>query len=463
MADDVILDITGSGAEMEGVARLDGMAVFVPGALPGERVRARIVKRAARYARAEVEEVLVASPERRMPECSAFGKCGGCGLMHMSYQATLDQKAHYIDDCMTRIGGVKISACNVYGMEIPYGYRNRVQFPVGGSVQQPRVGFYRGESHDVVDLPQGCMLVAPQLNKARTIFANWLRANAISPYNEKDHRGLVRHAVFRRNRAGQFMAIVVANGRRLPGAEALWRALKPAGCISLVLNVLTDAHSARRGTEIFGREFVCLYGEDSYVDEILGCKFELSAPSFFQINPEMTDKLYSLAIEMAALRDGETLLDAYCGAGTIGLTLLRHSSAAHSQLIGIESVPEAISNARRNAQLNGLEHTRFICGRCERELPRLADQGLCPDVAVVDPPRKGCDEALLSTLCELGKRTLRRIVYVSCNPATLARDVNIMARNGWCVSRLVGVDMFPWTGHVETVALLYKCDTKQLI
>ena len=183
MADDVILDITGSGAEMEGVARLDGMAVFVPGALPGERVRARIVKRAARYARAEVEEVLVASPERRMSECSAFGKCGGCGLMHMSYQATLDQKAHYIDDCMARIGGVKIPACNVYGMERPYGYRNRVQFPVGGSVQQPRVGFHRRESHARVALPKGLMLVGSPPNKPANIFAYRLYAYAISPYN----------------------------------------------------------------------------------------------------------------------------------------------------------------------------------------------------------------------------------------------------------------------------------------
>lgn len=455
MADEVILDITGSGAEMEGVARLDGMAVFVPGALPGERVRARIVKRASRYARAEVIEVLAASPERRVPECPAFGECGGCALMHMSYWATLEQKARYIDDCLKRIGGVETAPCSVCGMERPYGYRNRVQFPVGGTAQQPRVGFYRGESHDVVDLPHGCALIAPQLNRARTAFAHWLRAHAIPPYDARTRRGLVRHVVFRQNRAGQFMAIVVANGHRLPEAESLWRALEPMGCASLMLNVLTGAVD-RRGGEVMGREFVRLFGVDSYTDEILGCRFELSAPSFFQINPEMTDRLYALAQELAALRDGDTLLDAYCGAGTIGLTLLKRSNAAHSQLIGIESVPEAIANARRNAQLNGLEHARFICGRCERELPKLAEQGLCPDVAIVDPPRKGCDAELLAALSELSRRTLQRIVYVSCNPATLARDVGYLRRDGWGVGRVVGVDMFPWTGHVETIALITR-------
>lgn len=454
--DEVMLNITGSGAEMEGVARLDGMAVFVPGALPGECVRARIVKRSSRYARAEIVEVISASPDRRTPECPAFGECGGCGLMHMSYSATLERKAQYIVDCLERIGGVKLPPCRVLGMERPYGYRNRVQFPVGGSAQLPRVGFYRGESHEVIDLPQGCVLIAPQLNKARAAFVRWLRANTIPPYDKHTRRGLVRHVVFRQNRSGQFMAIVVVNGRKLPNAEELWRALKPLGCISLMLNVLTDVPVTRRGAEVMGREFICLRGASSYVDEILGCQFDLSAPSFFQINAEMTDKLYSLALEFAALRDGETLLDAYCGAGTIGLTLLKLSHAPHSRLIGIESVAEAVDNARRNAELNGLNHARFICGRCERELSKLVQGGLCPDAAVVDPPRKGCDAELLSALVELGKRTLNRIVYVSCNPATLARDVNLLIQSGWGVERVVGVDMFPWTGHVETVVLMSR-------
>ena len=274
----------------------------------------------------------------------------------------------------------------------------------------------------------------------------------------------MRHAVFRVSRAGALMAIIVVNGSRLPGHEALWQRLERVGCVSLVLNELTDAPGSRRNTEIFGRRFVRLCGADTYVDEILGCRFELSAPSFFQINPLMTDRLYALAAEYAALRDGEVLLDAYCGAGTIGLTLMHLSRARHGRLIGIESVPEAVENARRNAELNGAGDARFICGRCEDELGRLTERGLCPDVAVIDPPRKGCDAALMEALGELGRRSLGRIVYISCNPATLARDIGRLREWGWEPTHAEGVDMFGWTSHVETVVLLSKgeVDSKKI-
>lgn len=459
-ADNVELTITGSGAEMEGVARLDGMAVFVPGALPGERVRAHITKRAAKFARAELDEVLEVSPDRCTPECPHAGQCGGCTLMHMNYQATLKSKAQHIRDCITRIGGADDVLRAMHGMEKPYAYRNRVQFPVGGKAGAPKVGFYKGNTHDVIDLPDGCMLLKPELNHARAIFAAWLRDSNLAPYDERAHRGIVRHAVFRVSRTGALMAIIVVNGSKLPGYEGLFRALERVGCVSLVLNELTDALGSRRNTEIFGKKFVTLCGKEHYMDEILGCQFELSAPSFFQINPEMTDKLYSLGVKAAMLKDGETLLDAYCGAGTIGLTMLKHANASHSRLIGIEAVPEAIENARRNAKLNGIENAKFICGRCEQELSKLVAKGICPDAAVIDPPRKGCDEALLSALNELGKRSLKRIVYISCNPATLARDVKILRELGWRLEWADGVDMFPWTAHVETVCLMSRVEGK---
>ena len=465
MNNDIVeLDITGSGAEMEGVARLDGMAVFVPGALPGERVRAHIVKRAPRFANAELVEVLAPSPERTQPACPMAGRCGGCSLMHMTYQATLNLKAQHIRDCLERIGGARGVFTAMHGMDSPWGYRNRAQFPVGGSAGAPRVGFYCEGTHEVVDLPKGCMLVDPRINAARAAFAAWLRESGLAPYDGRTRRGLVRHAVFRVSRAGALMAIIVVNGSRLPGHEALWQRLERVGCVSLVLNELTDAPGSRRNTEIFGRRFVRLCGADTYVDEILGCRFELSAPSFFQINPLMTDRLYALAAEYAALRDGEVLLDAYCGAGTIGLTLMHLSRARHGRLIGIESVPEAVENARRNAELNGAGDARFICGRCEDELGRLTERGLCPDVAVIDPPRKGCDAALMEALGELGRRSLGRIVYISCNPATLARDIGRLREWGWEPTHAEGVDMFGWTSHVETVVLLSKgeVDSKKI-
>lgn len=448
------LNITGTGADMEGVARLDGMAVFVPGALPGERVRAHIVRRAARYARAELDEVLIPSPDRQTPACPYAGRCGGCA-MHMSYAATLRHKEQRIRDCLTRIGGTDDILRAMHGMDEPFAYRNRAQFPVQGKPGAPKVGFFREGSHEVVDMPRGCMLLDPRINAAREIFAEWLQSSGLAPYDERTHRGLVRHAAFRVSRAGALMAVVVINGKRLPGYEALWQALRRAGCVSLMLNELTEAE-ARRGGEVFGRRYELLAGEERYEDEILGCRFELSAPSFFQINPLMTDKLYSLASEAAGLRDGGILLDAYCGAGTIGITLIKRASALHSRLIGIESVSAAVDNARRNAELNGLRDARFICGRCEQELPRLSDKGLCPDVAVIDPPRRGCDEALLRALDELSARGLKRIVYISCDPATLARDIKLLCGMGWKARCAEGVDMFPWTGHVETVVEMGK-------
>ena len=456
MNEPIELEITGTGAEMEGVAHIDGMAVFVPGALPGERVRAHIVKRTSKYAHAHLDEIIVPSEHRCAPQCPHAGECGGCSLMYMEYNAALTAKGQHIRDCLKHIGSGDDVLRAMHGMTKPTSYRNRAQFPIGGKAGAPKVGFYREGTHDVIDLPQGCMLLKPELNHARAVFAGWLRNSRLEPYNERTHMGLVRHAVFRTNRQGAFMAIIVINGSKLPGYDKLWHALERIGCVSLMLNIQTEIPSARRTTDVFGKTFINLCGEDHYIDEILDCRFELSAPSFFQVNPQMTDELYSIAVKAAELKDGETLLDAYCGAGTIGLTMLKHINAYHSRLIGIESIPEAVENARRNARLNCIENARFICGRCERELKRLVEKGMCPDVAVIDPPRKGCDEALLNALGELGKRTLKRIVYISCNPATLARDIKRLREMGWEAQWAEGVDMFAWTTHVETVCLLVR-------
>ena len=449
------MEITSSGAEMEGVGRIDGKAVFVPGALPGEKVCVNISKDAGRYMRAELVKVLTPAPERTAPRCPYFEQCGGCGLMHMDYATTLRLKAQYIRDCLRRIGHLEnIDALfgSMRGMDDPYSYRNRVQFPIGGSAAEPAVGFNRRQSHEVIDLPQGCMLVDRRIERARKQLANWMREFGVSPYSETTGRGELRHAVFRAARKGALMAIIVSVAAQLRGEEQLVARLKAAGCTSILINILRDRRELMPGSELFGRRFRQLYGPETYTDTILGARFELSAPSFFQINPLMTDALYTTAIDMLALRNGELLLDAYCGAGTIGIT----AAVGHRdiRLTGVESVEPAVADARRNAALNGIHDAEFHAGRCEKVITGLCAHGFAPDAMVVDPPRKGCDRALLEAAGELGRRGMKRLVYVSCDPATLARDVAILCQDGWNVERVEGVDMFPWTSHVETVCLL---------
>ncbi len=432
------------GADLEGVCRADGMAVFVPGLLPGETGAVRIVKVQPRFAFGRLMSLTgVPSPDRREPDCPAWPRCGGCAGRHMRYEATLAAKRQQVADCFRRIGHLTVEVPPVLGMAEPFRYRNKTALPVGGTAEAPVIGFYAPRSHVIIpaaDCPNA-MPPAPTIGHA---LLDWMRRFRIAPYREETRKGLIRHLVVRVNRAGEAVACVAANAERLPHEAELAEALMRAGAIGAVLNV------NRADTNvILGPDFRTLAGRDALTDTLCGLTFEVSTPAFFQVNPVQTEVLYGLALDFAGLTAEKTLCDVYCGAGTITLMMARHCRTA----LGIEVVRQAVENARENAKRNGIGNADFRAGKAEELLPALVREGLRPDVLTVDPPRKGLDPAVIDAM---DAASPARIVYVSCNPATLARDAGLLAGKGWRVDRVQPVDMFCWTGGVETVCLLTK-------
>ena len=435
----------GLGADLEGVCRAEGMAVFVPGLLPGEQAEVRIVKAQSRYAFGRIERLLSSSPERRAVDCPAYPRCGGCTGRHMSYEATLRAKRQQVEDCFKRIAHLEIEVKPVLGMEEPAAYRNKTSLPVGGAAGAAFLGFYAPRSHSVVPV-RACANAMPPADALTERFRAWAEEHALSVYDERTGEGLLRHLVIRVNRAGEAMVTAVVNGKTLPRAAELYDALRPLGCVSLFVNRNTKATNA-----IFGPDFELIGGKPVLEETLLGYRYELAPASFFQVNPAQTERLYRLAVEAADPGPEEIVCDLYCGAGTISLPL----AAKCRRLLGIEIVPEAIANARRNAERNGIRNTDFRCGAAEELLPRLVREGLRPDVVVVDPPRKGLDEAVIRAVAEASPR---RVVYVSCNPATLARDASLFAGLGYRGDTAQPVDMFCWTSGVETVYSLFRGD-----
>ncbi len=436
------MEIDSFGAQGEGVGRYEGLPIFVPYALPGERVRIRIVKMEKRYAFARVEEVLQSSPERIEPACPYYRQCGGCACLHMSYAAQMRFKHAQVEDCMRHIAGLDVAVAPVLGMETPWHYRNKISMPVAGSSEQPLIGYYAQRSHRVVDV-KSCLLAHEDADRISAAVREWMQTYHISPYCEETHTGLVRHVMTRRSRSGELMAVLVINGRRLPEWEALLRNLRKSvpALISLGISV-----NQKRGNVILGESYQTLWGQERLQDVLCGNRFLLSPLSFFQINPEQTERLYAAALELADLHGSETVADVYCGAGTISLALAK--TARH--VTGIEIVPDAIRDARINAERNGISNAKFYCGAAEQVLPQLVREGLRPEVVVLDPPRKGADIAVLNAVlaCEP-----KRIVYVSCNPATLARDARILSDGGYRMARCQPVDMFCQTAGIENAAL----------
>ena len=426
------------GADLEGVCRAEGMAVFVPGLLPGEEADVRVVKVQPRYAFGRIERLLQPSPDRIPPDCPAYPRCGGCTGRHMRYEATLLAKQRQVDDCFRRIGHLEIEVKPVIGMAHPAAYRNKTALPVGGTDAEPLLGFYAPRSHSVIPV-RACPNAMPPANELQQIFQRWAGKHGISVYDETTGRGLLRHLVIRVNRAGQAMVTVVINGKALPETESLADELFAQGCTSLYVNRNTRATNV-----IFGPEFQLLRGDPVLTETLLGYRYELNPASFFQVNPVQTECLYRLAVEAAAAGPEELICDLYCGAGTISLPL----AARCKKVLGIEIVPQAIENARRNAEINGIRNTDFRCGAAEELLPRLVREGLRLDCVVVDPPRKGLDPAVIHAIAEVSPR---RVVYVSCNPATLARDAALLTAEGYSVRSAQPVDMFCWTSGVETV------------
>ena len=432
------------GADMEGVCRHEGMAVFVPGMLPGETAPVRIVKEQKRFAFGRME----GKPEtpadiRREPDCPAYPRCGGCTCRHMTYQATLEAKRRQVKDCFQRIGHIEVDVPPVLGMAEPSAYRNKTALPVGGTAQEPRVGFFAPRSHALIPIDRCPNAMLPADRLCETVL-DWMRLNHVAPYIEETHTGLVRHIVIRVNRKGEAMVTLAVNGTALPREKELAAALMQHGAVSVILNENRD-----RTNVILGRKFRTIAGRDTLEDVLCGLTFDLSPAAFFQVNPTQTEVLYKTALEFAEITPEDTLCDVYCGAGTITLMMARHCKTA----LGIEIVPQAIDNARQNARRNGITNADFRVGAAEDVLPRLVEEGLRPDVIVVDPPRKGLDEKVIHAMAKAGPR---RIVYVSCNVATQARDAELLQNAGYNLEKVQPVDMFAWTSGVENVALFVK-------
>ena len=442
------------GQDAQGVCRHEGMAVFVPGLLPGERALVRIVKPEKRYAFGRVEKLLEKSPSRAEPFCPIYKRCGGCVCQHMTYEASLAFKRQQVQDLLQRVGGLSIEVPPVWGMAHPFGYRNKGAYPVAQTDGAPACGFFAPRSHDLVPLPEnGCAIQGEDSAKATQAVLSWMRENSVPAYDEQTGRGLVRHIMTRSTTSGELMVVVVVTRADIPKAGRLIELLRAAvpGLCSICLSV-----NSRRTNVILGTDIRVFWGKAAMEDTLCGLRFSVSPLSFFQVNPQQTERLYGLALEYAGLTGAETVVDAYCGAGTISLLL---AQKAH-KVIGIEIVPEAIRNANENAAHNGIANAEFHVGATEELLPKLVENGLRPDVIVLDPPRKGCDPAVLQAIIAAAPK---RVVYVSCGAPTLARDAKLLAEGGYAAEKVQCVDMFCWTGAVETVMSLVQQNPDDIV
>ena len=436
------LRIESYGSGGEGVARLEGQAVFVRGALVGELCRVQLLKVGKSAAWGRVEAVLEPSPRRQDPDCPLYPRCGGCQLRHMTYEEELAFKRQRVEDALRRIGGWEGRVEVIHGAKDPERYRNKVQFPVA---EGPKVGFYRARSHEVIDAPD-CLLQPLQATRLRGAFREWMAAHGVPAYDERTHRGLIRHLFVRTNRAGESLCAVVANGRDLPRKKALIAGLRAAepGLAGLVLSINTEKTNV-----ILGKEHRLLWGRDVLEDTLRGLDFRLSVPSFYQVNRAQTEVLYGLALDFAGLTGTETVLDLYCGIGTITLVM----AGKARRVIGAEVVPEAIEDARENAARNGITNAEFHWADAGQAARMLAERGERPEVISVDPPRKGLSPEVIRAILEMGPA---RLVYVSCDPATLARDVKLLTEGGYRLERAEAVDLFPRTAHTECVVKLTR-------
>ena len=448
--DEFQLEITGMTAEGSGVGHKDGMAVFVSNTAVGDTVLAHAIKVKKNYAVAKAMQITVPSPDRTEPDCAVFNRCGGCVYRHISYEAELKIKQQRVADAFARIGGLDVKLQQIIGADSTNGYRNKAQLPVGKENGKTKTGFYSFHSHNIIDCD--CCRLQPDLfSKIAAEFRCWVDENSVSVYDENSHKGLVRHLYIRcAENCAETSVCIVINGKNLPHADNLWARLSALGVTGLSINV-----NKEKTNVILGNTTHTLYGKAEITDTLLGTKFEISPLSFYQVNRRQTEKLYSVAAEYAALTPDTVLLDMYCGVGTIGLTMAKKVK----ELVGVEIVAPAIENAKKNAALNGITNARFICGDASQAADKLKNEGIKPNVIILDPPRKGCDEELIKTVAQMSPE---RIVYVSCDPATLARDCAIFATLGYEIAQENGtnlitpVDMFPRTAHVETVALLHR-------
>ncbi len=442
------IDINSLGTNGEGVGRYEGFTVFVPGALPGERVKVRIEEAKKSYALGKLLEILRKSSDRVEPICPIYDACGGCQLQHLSYEAQLKAKRQQVIDAISRIGKqTDIFVEPTIGAAVPWNYRNKMQFPIGREKGNIVIGCFAKGSHRIIDT-ENCCIQREGNNDIVNAVREIVSKLSIPVYDEDSHRGVLRHVVGRVGEKGDLMVVIVTATKQMPHEKEFVKLLraKLPKVVSIHQNVQTY-----RNNVIMGRDTELLWGKPTIKDSIGKLSFHISPRSFFQVNTEQADVLYRKAMEFANLSGGEVVIDAYCGTGTITLFLAQKAGKAY----GIEIVKPAILDARKNARDNNVRNAEFIIGDATQVMPRLYKQGIIPDVVVVDPPRAGCTPVVLKTFADMGPQ---RIVYVSCNPASLARDIAILDDLGYKAVKVQPVDMFPNTSHVECLTKLVRKD-----
>ena len=462
----VTVTIEDMGNDGEGIGKVEGYTLFVKGAIIGDVAKVKVLKAKKTYGYAKVEELVVPSPDRVTPRCAVAGRCGGCQMQHLSYEKQLAHKADKVKNCLQRIGGLPEELLErimepIVGMNEPFHYRNKAQYPVGTDKEgKPVMGFYAGHSHNIIDCTD-CAIQEPVNAVILPVVKKFMEEFSIPAYDEEKGSGLLRHVLTRVGfHTKEVMVCLIINGRKLPKAEVLCERVKKAvesfassdGNCGYILKSFCLNVNKEKTNVILGNEIIPVYGETYITDYIGDIKYQISPLSFYQVNPEQTVKLYNKALEYAGLHGDEVVWDLYCGIGTISLFLAQKAK----QVYGVEIVPQAIEDAKKNAALNQMTNAEFFVGAAEDVMPakyRESGGSMRADVICVDPPRKGCEESLLDTIVAMEPK---RIVYVSCDPATLARDVKYLGEKGYTATKVCPVDQFAHTGHVETVCCLDK-------
>ncbi len=446
--DQLVVTIEDIGSEGEGIGKYEGYTLFIKNTVVGDKVLVKVMKAGKSYGYAKLLEVIEASPYRVILRCDKAEKCGGCQIMHIDYAKQLEYKENKVRNCLARIGGFEnIPMEPILGMEKPYYYRNKSQFPVGKNKEgKVIIGFYAERTHSIIDTDH-CYIGAEINMPIIRFMRSFIEKYNIEPYNETKHMGLLRHILIRVGyTTGEVMVCLVINGRDFPHKKELVEGLrKIPGITSICLNINTAKTNV-----ILGEEVIKVWGETYITDYIGSIKYRISPLSFFQVNPLQTHRLYQIALDYAGLTGDEVVWDLYCGIGTISLFLAKKARKVY----GVEIIPQAIDDARTNANINGIENVEFFVGAAEEVLPRKHnEENIKADVIVVDPPRKGCDQKLLDTIISIAPK---KVVYVSCDPATLARDLKYLNANGYELKKVRAVDQFAHSSHVETVALMIK-------
>lgn len=445
--------VTDYTTEGQGIAHIDGITVFIPNAIVGERVRVRIESLRKTWAAGKITEILEKSPHRVSRECPVAKLCGGCDFWHMDYTEETRLKADRVKTCLNRMAGEQLEEIPILAAPTCHGYRNKAQYPVSSKKGRAYAGFFRAGTHDVVENSR-CLILPRETDAVKDTVVDYVNQYHIPAYDEIAHKGLLRHIYVRRGAvSGQILVCLVCNGERIPHVPELVERLKKIpGFTTLVLSVNT-----KKGNAVLGDKFITLYGPGFIEDTLCGLNFRLSPRSFYQVNHHQAQRLYQAAIDQAAITKEDLVLDLYCGVGTITLAM----AASAGKVIGVEVVEQAVEDARDNAKRNGIENAEFFCGDAGQAALRLEQQGIRPDVITVDPPRKGLNADTIEAITRMAPK---RLVYVSCDPATLARDVALLKQRGFTLKSAQAADLFPRCAHVETVVLLSKgeVDSKKI-